>query len=331
MRSSSSVMAAAAVDLVGVELLGAQVAEVLVHPVRARRRRSPGRATTACAVISWRQDSDVFQSSRRSWSSSSMPVGTVDSSQRTAGGVQASWYSQVYSSKSWISSTTSGSRSPSRVGLPQPGEDLVRRVVGVDLVAEQQQDVRPLVARGVVDHPRGQRDQCVGAELLEVLVVERRRAAAAAERQAVRRVGVGRADDARRERGVGGRPHVVPVELDRYSWPSWAGGPRGGRARSGARARSTCRRAARAVLARPRATSTRHGRSVSNQIVARRSSTYRSSGPSTKPCAASPWFVEPLWFLEPSSDVLSADTEKWPSQSLHPRNAAPASGRARRI
>ena len=41
---------------------------------------------------------------------------------------------------------------------------------------------------GVVRHPAGQRDQGVGAELVEVLVVERRRAPAAAEGEAERRV-----------------------------------------------------------------------------------------------------------------------------------------------
>ncbi len=36
-----------------------------------------------------------------------MQLGTVERSQRTASSAQLSWYSQVYSSKFWISSTTS--------------------------------------------------------------------------------------------------------------------------------------------------------------------------------------------------------------------------------
>jgi hypothetical protein len=52
---------------------------------------------------------DVFQSSRRSWSSSIMHTGTVDSSQRTGTEVHESSYSQVYSSKLQISLSTSSS------------------------------------------------------------------------------------------------------------------------------------------------------------------------------------------------------------------------------
>ena len=54
--------------------------------------------TVAC--ISRRQASEVFQSSRTSWSSKIIEVGSVDSSHRTSGSVQDSSYSQVYSSKS---------------------------------------------------------------------------------------------------------------------------------------------------------------------------------------------------------------------------------------
>ena len=141
-----------------------------------------------------------------------MPVGTVDSSQRTAGVVHASWYSHVYSSKSWISLGDLGVGVA--VGLRQAGHDLVRRLVGVHLVTDQQQQVRPSDGRRR-GHPGGQGDQRIGTELVEVGVVERRRTPTAPERQAEGRVGIDRADDARRERGVGGRPDGRAVELDR--------------------------------------------------------------------------------------------------------------------
>ena len=43
---------------------------------------------------------EMFQSSIMSWSSNIMALGTVLSIQRSISGCQASWYSQVYSSKS---------------------------------------------------------------------------------------------------------------------------------------------------------------------------------------------------------------------------------------
>ncbi len=52
------------------------------------------------ACISRRQESEVFQSSRRSWSSKIIELGSVDSSHRTCGSDHDSSYSQVYSSKS---------------------------------------------------------------------------------------------------------------------------------------------------------------------------------------------------------------------------------------
>ena len=100
-----------------------------------------------------------------------------------------------------------------RVGLTQTGDDLVRRIVRVDLVAEQQQKLGPLVLRRR-DHALGKRNQCVGAQFLEVLVIERCRAAAAAKRKAKRRVRVRCADDAGRELGIGGWPNVLAVEAN---------------------------------------------------------------------------------------------------------------------
>ena len=48
--------------------------------------------------------SEMFQSSWTSWSSKIMALETVDSSQRSAGSLQLSRYSDVYSSKSPTSS-----------------------------------------------------------------------------------------------------------------------------------------------------------------------------------------------------------------------------------
>src|SRR3954469_7285386 len=50
--------------------------------------------------MSVRHSCEVFQSSRTSWSSKIIDVGTVESSQRTAGSHQASKYRWQYSSKS---------------------------------------------------------------------------------------------------------------------------------------------------------------------------------------------------------------------------------------
>ena len=72
---------------------------MLVDPVRRQRADDP-LLPPAVACISRRQSREVFQSSRTSWSSKIIDVGTVDSSQRTSGSLQDSWYSQVYSSKS---------------------------------------------------------------------------------------------------------------------------------------------------------------------------------------------------------------------------------------
>jgi hypothetical protein len=55
-----------------------------------------------------RQAAEVFQSSTTSWSSKIITDGTVDSSQRTSGSAQLSWYSRAYPAKS---AAPSGSRS----------------------------------------------------------------------------------------------------------------------------------------------------------------------------------------------------------------------------
>ena len=62
------------------------------------------------ARISRRHDHDVFQSSRMSWSSKIIAEGTVDSTQRITGSLQASRYSSAYSTKSLISRPGGSSR-----------------------------------------------------------------------------------------------------------------------------------------------------------------------------------------------------------------------------
>ena len=96
-------------------------------------------------------------------------------------------------------------------GGAQAGDDVGGGLVGVDLVADQQQGVGPVVVRRV-RHLAGERDEGVGAELGEVLVVERVRSAATAEREAERITRVDRADHAGRERGVRQRPHGAAVQ-----------------------------------------------------------------------------------------------------------------------
>ena len=82
-------------QLVRAALLGAEVAEVLVDPVRRRVRRRSGRATSSVASMSWRHVQLVFQSSRMSWSSKIIarrqrreqpPVGRVATTRAGRGG-----------------------------------------------------------------------------------------------------------------------------------------------------------------------------------------------------------------------------------------------------
>ena len=95
------------------------------------------------ARISRTQASEMFQSSWTSWSSKIIVLGTVASSQRMSGSLHDSRYRRVYSSKS----ATCVAR---RLRDVAPGADererLGRDLVGVDLVAEQQQAVGPRLA-----------------------------------------------------------------------------------------------------------------------------------------------------------------------------------------
>ncbi len=59
---------------------------------------------------------EMFQSSWTSWSSKIIALETVDSSQRSAGSDQLSWYSAVYSSKS-ATSLAGGPSSRGRVAI----------------------------------------------------------------------------------------------------------------------------------------------------------------------------------------------------------------------
>ena len=198
------------VHLVGVELLRAQVAEVLVHPVR--------RVGAGHTISPPRRGRDLLAPRQRRVPVVAQVVVVEQHAARHGrqqpahdrGGPRLLVEPGVLLE---VLDLVDDLGVPLPVGLPEPGEDLLGRVVGVHLVAEQQEDVGPVdvVAR---HHPPGQRHEGIGAELVEVGVVERRRAPAAPERQAVRRIEVRRADHARRQAGSGHRPHPVAVEID---------------------------------------------------------------------------------------------------------------------
>ena len=156
-----------------------------------------------------------------------------------------------------------------QLGVASPADVLERRrgdLVGVDLVAEQDQRVRPLLRRLVL-HLHRQRPQRVdlaaGVVLLlgqRVRLLVRHAHAAGAEHDLDRPAGVVGADDRRREVAVGLRPHLLAVQVDLV-------GDRAGRARGprGAPARSGGPRRAKVSALRPR-TSTVQAASVSTQI-----------------------------------------------------------------
>ena len=160
-----------------------------------------------------------------------------------SGSPHDSQYRRVYSSKSATVSPggTSGSRRE-RMKSRTAGRDLV----GVDLVAEQDQRLRPL-RRVLLGHPLGERPQRVDLAPVGVLVLRqrvrrlvRRAHAAGAEHDPRRLVRVVGADDARRILAVRQRPHRLAVERhlvgrDRRR----ARAPRRPRARSGAPRRRT--------------------------------------------------------------------------------------------
>ena len=88
-----------------------------------------------------------------------------------------------------------------------------RGVVGVDLVAEQQQPVRPLVVGGV-GQPARVRIQGVGAVAAVAHHRQRRGVAAGAEGEPDRPPGRRGPDPRRRHPGVGRRPHQLAVQPD---------------------------------------------------------------------------------------------------------------------
>ena len=116
------------------------------------------------ARISSTHDCEMFQSSLTSWSSKIIVDGTVESSQRMSGSDQDSRYSCVYSSKSAISSP-GGSRTSRRARM----NAIVAggSFVGVDLVAQQQQPVRPL--RGAFLELPGVAPERVDAESVRMI------------------------------------------------------------------------------------------------------------------------------------------------------------------
>jgi hypothetical protein len=145
----------------------------------------------------------------------------VDSSQRVAGSLQASRYSQVYSSKSATSPLRRDVRA--RVAAPAAFLDealgLGGDLVGIDLVAQQQQDIGPLARR-----LRSQAlDQCqervhLAPAVVAVLAQRVRRLVrqgdpARPEHQAHRLAGRARAYDARGEGTVRQRPAALAVEV----------------------------------------------------------------------------------------------------------------------
>ena len=113
----------------------------------------------------------------------------------------------MYSSKS----ATSYLRRLRGVAAPaDPGPHRGRRVVRVDLVADQQERAGPLVLAGA-GQPFGERDEDVGIDAPDVAA--RRRLAARPEREPQRAAGIERPDPARRPARVG-RPGALAVQQD---------------------------------------------------------------------------------------------------------------------
>ena len=159
----------------------------------------------------------MFQSSRMSWSSKIIAVGTVDISHRISGSPQECRYSRSYSAKL---TTSSGGRSPCLLCRRRLHTALLvgRKLVGVELVAEQDQRIGPLVDR-TAGHPGGIRVQRVVLQLLLDLLDFGLRVAARPEdgAQSVRARGSAGADDAGRElreRLVVDGPHRRAVDAD---------------------------------------------------------------------------------------------------------------------
>ena len=73
-----------AIRLIGGQPFGREIAEMLVDPVRHERAGDP-LLPPVVACMSWRHACEVFQSSRTSWSSKIIELGSVDRSQRMFG------------------------------------------------------------------------------------------------------------------------------------------------------------------------------------------------------------------------------------------------------
>ena len=131
------------------DLVRRQVPQVLVHPVRHQAADRRGPATTACAGCPSTHDSDVFQSSIMSWSSKIIALGhdrqhpPLDVGQPRLV-VQPGVLLEVGDVVERRDTVVVG-RWPRRRSTLLPC--LRRRVVGVHLVADEQQQVGPVVRR----------------------------------------------------------------------------------------------------------------------------------------------------------------------------------------
>ena len=246
----------------------AEVAEVLVDPVRHQRRRRCARSTSSRWRISSSHAWEMFQSSWTSWSSKIIAVETVDSSQRIAGLAPALAVELRVLLE--VEHALAG-----RLGgvAPRPMNERVprRHLVGVDLVAEQQQHVRQLLARlrpacgsasvrsASISRPRGS-----SSLRQRVRRLVRRRHAAGPEHDLERRPPSARCGTARREadraRGQTRSPSSMHLVLV----------PGAGLEVAAADERVVVPRTRRRCARRVPSISTSHGASVSTQSTASR-------------------------------------------------------------
>ena len=199
------------VDLVAVELVRAEVAEVLVHPVRA--------VAADDAVMPPRRGRDLAPPRQRRVPVVAQVVVVEQHPGRNGG--------QQPTHRRWrpgfvvepgvllvVLDLVDDVRARIDVHGAETGNDGVGGLIGVHLVADQQQRIGPCLVRRL-GHLGGQRGERVGADGGEVLVVEWIGSAAAPERQAERSIGIDGPDHAGRERRVIRWPHVATVQGDR--------------------------------------------------------------------------------------------------------------------
>ena len=158
-------LAHARVDLVLLLVLRREVPEVLVDPVAHRRRRRSARPTRAAGGTPRATTCEMFQSSWTSWSSQIIGVRTFEKQPpdpRVAPRlpVQARVLLEVLH--------LLAGRLGGVAARADELERLRRHLVGVDLVAQQDEHVRPLV-RLLRDHPA--RERVEGVHLAAALVV----------------------------------------------------------------------------------------------------------------------------------------------------------------